>query len=849
MCSCLMKNVLIGSVQTFCIMKKSSSDSNISSKYRPSNEIGELKLNDLLRSQSASEDDLSSINMVERVNKQFRTDVLLNKKMMAEFHKVQNEQESSRHQAYLTSPRTKYLSQKTEQKSKSKIQDFIKNWDLSQLSHTFLDKSVLVNYNHLILQKLEELNTQKFRIFKITPYILYLFRRLLQIISITLISLFILILYAMSQNSHKINIPSKLDEVPESIESIRDIILDEYLTTLLNETDRVFQRYTESHLEPANNLINRAKYDKDLKIKPKHPVIIFPGICSTSLELWQSNIENDKYINEECKNYIKWNMRQRIWGSAHCITELMRSPKCWLYHMMLNESTGLDPNGIKIRAIEGATGADYLFPGFWVWALVLDNLVTIGYDTNQIYFANFDWRVSPNKLNIRDAYWDRCKFEIELRVKLTGEKAVLIGHSMGANMIMYFLQWVTSNHPLGGHGGKQWVDQYIDSFIPVGGPLLGAPKIIPMYLFGEALETALLPRPLRSFKEMVMPRPWFSRWVRAVHGGMQLAPIGGELIWGNNTYSVEDKFNDNNGETYGKLVNYIGGDSIYSNCHLTETGSIDLDINHDGDIDFHVDFHNNSKVRQAEFPENEKLHAFDFDRICCKTPTEKQEDIINNLANNYTIYNWTEMLRVLDIQTYNHLMENHELSAPTKDINISDDSLYDKPKYFGNPLWRPLPYAPNMTVYCMYGTNLRSGRNYYYQRDYNASFKYAFRINTNYNDKENNIINGFKTVNGDGTIPLLSLGFMCSKGWRNNKRFNPSLMKTKIIEYEDKKESIYQKGTLRGGKWSGDHVDIMGNQLLIKNVLLIAMGYGNNDKYVEEIVNSEIHEMSQLIDI
>ncbi len=61
---------------------------------------------------------------------------------------------------------------------------------------------------------------------------------------------------------------------------------------------------------------------------------------------------------------------------------------------------------------------------------------------------------------------------------------------MGANMIMYFLQWVTSNHSLGGHGRKDWVDKYIDSFIPVGGPLLGAPKVIPMYLFGEALETA-----------------------------------------------------------------------------------------------------------------------------------------------------------------------------------------------------------------------------------------------------------------------------------------------------------------------------------------------------------------------
>lgn len=46
----------------------------------------------------------------------------------------------------------------------------------------------------------------------------------------------------------------------------------------------------------------------------------------------------------------------------------------------------------------------------------------------------------------------------------------------------------------------------------------GAPKIVPMYLFGEALETALMPKPLRTIKEMVIPRTWFNRWVRSVHG-------------------------------------------------------------------------------------------------------------------------------------------------------------------------------------------------------------------------------------------------------------------------------------------------------------------------------------------
>ena len=83
----------------------------------------------------------------------------------------------------------------------------------------------------------------------------------------------------------------------------------------------------------------------------------------------------------------------------------------------------------------------------WVWAPLLDNLMAIGYDSNMIYFANYDWRLSRMRLEERDGFWSRTKFEIELRVKMSGQKAVLMGHSMGSNMIFYFLQWVTSNHP------------------------------------------------------------------------------------------------------------------------------------------------------------------------------------------------------------------------------------------------------------------------------------------------------------------------------------------------------------------------------------------------------------------
>lgn len=369
-----------------------------------------------------------------------------------------------------------------------------------------------------------------------------------------------------------------------------------------------------------------------------------------------------------------------------------------------------------------------------------------------------------------------------------------------------------------------------------------------MYLFGEDSQTALLPKPFRRIKELIVPRSWFNRWVRSVHGGMQISPIGGELIWGNLTYSVEDdKLNDTESISFGQLLTYIGNDEektpIYSNCHLSPSGSINIDMNNDGNIDFHVELNNNNNTYQ----QGNIGHPFDFDTICCQKTTQNQEKLIESLQKNYTIANWTQILKVLDRRTYDHLMENLELSAPSPDIDITDKK-YDNPRYYGNVLWRQLPNAPNLEIYCMYGTGLETGRNYYFTRDHNASFKYSFRINVNYNDIKRNVQNGFGlTYTGDRTVPLLSLGFMCAKGWKNNQRLNPSNITTKIIEYQDGGESLYQRATMRGGKKSGDHIDIMGNHELIKNVLLIATG--NGPKYVKQKINSQILKMSEMIPI
>lgn len=53
---------------------------------------------------------------------------------------------------------------------------------------------------------------------------------------------------------------------------------------------------------------------------------------------------------------------------------------------------------------------------------------------------------------------------------------------MGSNVAFYFLKWVESDK--GGKGGPEWVENHVESFVNVAGPLLGVPKAMTAELSG-----------------------------------------------------------------------------------------------------------------------------------------------------------------------------------------------------------------------------------------------------------------------------------------------------------------------------------------------------------------------------
>lgn len=62
--------------------------------------------------------------------------------------------------------------------------------------------------------------------------------------------------------------------------------------------------------------------------------------------------------------------------------------------MSLDNETGLDPPGIRVRPVYGLVAADYFAPGYFVWAVLIANLARIGYEEKNMYMAAYDWRIS-----------------------------------------------------------------------------------------------------------------------------------------------------------------------------------------------------------------------------------------------------------------------------------------------------------------------------------------------------------------------------------------------------------------------------------------------------------------------
>ena len=467
----------------------------------------------------------------------------------------------------------------------------------------------------------------------------------------------------------------------------------------------------------------------------KHPVIMVPGIITTGLEVWDG---------EDCiKNYF----RQRIWGTTTMLQAMVRDPDCWVRHMTLNATTGLDPlqqpffnRTIRIRPSQGFESADFFLGGYWLWGLMIESLADIGYDQNSMYMASYDWRLSFSDMEKRDWYFTRLMQQIETLVRMNHERAAIVAHSMGGNLFHYFMQWVTDNvHP-------NWVHNHIQSIILISSPLLGLPKPYFSLLTGDNRDFATMGTFSAVVDHYFGSSTRRSLW-RSCSSLSMIMPIGGDAIWGHKVTGMP----------------------------LAQVEGRNLTV----------------------------------------------EEAYNLLASKKQV--------PADLQRIEAwLLEGLRASRPPHSAPNGKSDVF-----WGNALASVLPFAPQMRMYALYGVGVPT--------EYTGALgmtgddiqrpKYAI-------DREAHSPNaGFLLGDGDYSCPVLSLGFMCLKGWNSEER-NPARIPCTVREYKDKSGKSVISGSLRGGPSSGDHVDILGNVELLEDLLSLVSGGSLEPRIVSDLAEA-----------
>ncbi|KAK2739016.1 hypothetical protein FQN57_006698 [Myotisia sp. PD_48] len=178
---------------------------------------------------------------------------------------------------------------------------------------------------------------------------------------------------------------------------------------------------------------------------------------------------------------------------------------------------------------------------------------------------------------------------------------------------------------------------------------------------------------------------------------------------------------------------------------------------------------------------------------------------------------------------------SHGVAHTAKEVEANEDD----PRKWINPLEARLPKAPNMKIYCFYGVGKPTERSYFYREDNDPFSSLNVSIDTSVT---NGIVDrGVVMSEGDGTVNLLSLGYMCSKGWKI-PRYNPAGVKLKVYEMPHEPERF----SPRGGPNTADHVDILGRSSLNDLLLRVAGGKGDS---IEENYVSRIREYSERVKI
>ncbi|KAI9639305.1 putative phospholipid:diacylglycerol acyltransferase [Dioszegia hungarica] len=535
-------------------------------------------------------------------------------------------------------------------------------------------------------------------------------------------------------------------------------------------------------------------------LKKRHPMVLVPGIVSTGLESWSTEPVSRTFF------------RKRLWGTSTMIRAVVSNKEKWLEAISLDPETGLDPSGYKVRAAQGLDAASEFIQGYWVWQKIVENLAVLGYDTNSMDMAAYDWRLSYYNVEIRDAYFSRLKSKIELLRRTNKQKVVICSHSMGGTMVLY-LYANPDVDGFGGGAGPEWVDEHIESWINIAGSILGVAKAMTAFLSGEMRDTVEL-HPAGSWVlEKFFSRKERAKLFRQWPGASSMWIKGGNRIWGTHNAAPDDPQNAT--DSHGRFFSFRHAGSSSEEADLDKsTVSPNLTMN----------------------------EASPY--ILTHTPTTFQRMVETN---------------------YSYGFESDEGQLKKND--------HDHRKWT-NPLEVRLPTAKNMKIYCLYGHGKETERSYWYMKeeyehdesrseaigeeaicnpsdssadnntcvtqrtplDFPLARKHRIDVDVTVKGSRPEVRSGVKFGDGDGTIPIISLGAMCVRGWKGKTKWNPSGIEVITQEFRHSPQTL----DIRGGAQTADHVDILGSTPLNEAIMKIASGRGD---LVENQIESRIEEI------
>ncbi|KAF3941241.1 hypothetical protein ABW19_dt0207754 [Dactylella cylindrospora] len=540
-------------------------------------------------------------------------------------------------------------------------------------------------------------------------------------------------------------------QLPEfSLESIAEALP----ATILNEARDISKRQKDT--------VNYDSFAIGLRLKEEgleshYPVVMIPGVISTGLESWGTSAKSLPYF------------RKRLWGSFTMMRTLMLDKALWkdISERLLDLEQGMQ----HYSNVPTPVGFSSSYPDFHVQ--ILENLATLGYDPTSSYTAAYDWRLSYANLEkrVKDQYFTRLKNHIEVAKKVHKRKCILISHSMGSQVVFYFLKWVEARGEGFGNGGKTWVEDHIEAFINVSS---------------------------KRIRKNFFLLPWT---YPSIDIGVHARGSEGD---------TRRSFRRNEGYRYSSSLFIILQRKMLIRIVSPIESAPDDQANQTTSFGNFIKFkYYNQTTNETEF-----------------------KNLTVGGSIDYLLESSEPWFRDQVLGSYSH--------GIAWSVAQAKENEQDPTKWI-NPLEVPLPYAPSMKIYCFYGYGKPTERSYYYKRQSLNESSLPITIDPTINIPEEDTDHGVVIGEGDGTVPLMSSGFMCSKGWKM-KRFNPARIPIKSFEMLHEPQSF----DIRGGPNTADHVDILGRQQLNELILRVAAGKGDS---IPEKVMSNIDLYASRVDL